>query len=142
MPGAPRWTFAPQSQSGVPEEPHFPTPGMEVTDLKRFRRKLEELQSELQTGLENKGEATAPVQLDTAIGRLSRMDAMQTQQMARELKARQEQGLLRVQNALRAIEDGTYGQCRRCRKAISHERLEVRPDAMICMACAEHAERR
>jgi RNA polymerase-binding transcription factor DksA len=52
--------------------------------------------------------------------------------MAVELKARQQQLLLRVQNALDAIPKGTYGQCRRCKGGIAIERLEA--NQMRCSA--------
>lgn len=100
---------------------------------------MEELEAELREAVEGRADATAPVELDTSIGRLSRMDAIQSQQMALGLKARQHQALLRVRNALQAARDGTYGQCRRCRGPIAIERLEAQPDAVLCMNCAEQA---
>ena len=76
------------------------------------------------------------VELDTAIGRLSRMDAMQDQQMALELRRRQELQLQRITNALKRVKNGTYGQCVRCRKPIAEERLELAPDVFLCVRCA------
>lgn len=92
--------------------------------------------------MEGKAASTAPVQVDSSIGRLSRMDAIQSQQMALGLKARQQQQLLRVQNALKAVANGNYGQCRRCKGPIALERLEAQPDAGFCVSCAEQASRR
>ena len=99
------------------------------------------MEAELSAAVEGKADATAPVALDTSIGRLSRMDAIQSQQMALGLKARQEQSLMRVRNALKLIQNGTYGQCRRCKGSISIERLEAQPDAMVCVNCAGQAQR-
>jgi DnaK suppressor protein len=84
---------------------------------------------------------TAPVEPDRAIGRLSRLDSIQGQQMALALKQRQKQQLSRVQKAIEALAKGTYGRCRRCGGAISEERLEAQPDAVLCVACAARAER-
>lgn len=109
---------------------------MDAEQLNRFKVQLEELAAELKAGLETKSEATAAVQLDTSIGRLSRMDAIQSQQIALGLKARQQQHLLRVQNALEAIRNGTYGRCRKCKGEIALGRLEVQPDAVVCIQCA------
>lgn len=103
--------------------------------LYHFKTQLEALSAELQAGLETKSESTAPVQWDTSIGRLSRMDAIQSQQIALGLKARQQQHLLRVQNALEAISQGTYGRCRKCKGQIALERLEVQLDAVVCVQC-------
>ncbi len=64
-----------------------------------FRGKLLVLQIDLQEDLSASKAASGVVELDTAIGRLSRMDAMQDQQMALELRRRQEQQLQRINNA-------------------------------------------
>lgn len=115
---------------------------MDATDRERFRKQLEVLEAELRADLEGKAAATAPVQVDSSIGRLSRMDAIQSQQMALGLKARQQQQLLRVQNALKSLANGTYGKCRRCNGPIAIERLEAQPEVGFCVQCAEQAARR
>jgi DnaK suppressor protein len=114
---------------------------MNQTTLERFKKQLETLEAELSTAVEGYVDAVAPVTLDTSIGRLSRMDAIQSQQMALGLKARQQQTLLRVRNALKAVAEGTYGQCRRCKGLISIERLEAQPDAVTCVKCAAQSVR-
>jgi len=114
---------------------------MDAEKLEKFRVLLDRLVIELRAALSEK-DATEPVQLDTSIGRLSRMDAMQSQQMALALKERQRQQLLRVERALRSIDDGNYGTCRMCRGPISEERLEMQPEATVCVTCAAKAERR
>lgn len=114
---------------------------MDKETLDKLRGKLEADLAELKQSLEAGVEATEPVKLDTSIGRLSRMDAIQSQQMALGLKARQQQTMQRIERALRSIHEGTYGQCRRCRGDIGIERLEAQPDAVICVRCATQAER-
>jgi DnaK suppressor protein len=114
---------------------------MDTITLERFKKQLLEIEAELSAAVEGKIDATAPVQVDSSIGRLSRMDAIQSQQMALGLKARQQQALVRVRNALKAVADGTYGQCRRCKGPIAIERLEAQPDAVVCVKCAAQAGR-
>ncbi|MBG87260.1 MAG: hypothetical protein CMO80_10215 [Verrucomicrobiales bacterium] len=104
--------------------------------LDHFRKLLEELADETRTSLASNNQETEVVQLDTAIGRLSRMDAMQNQQMALELKRRQEARLQRIERALKNIDNGNYGLCGKCRKTIAEDRLEVQPDAVMCIKCA------
>ena len=38
--------------------------------------------------------------------------------------------------ALERIADGTYGDCARCGNPIGEGRLEARPEAALCIACA------
>ena len=96
--------------------------------LSYFRDRLLALEKEIQATLEASKEDSGVVELDTAIGRLSRMDAMQNQQMALELRRRQEQQLQRIANALKRMNQNRYGLCGRCKQPIAEERLEV------CMA--------
>ena len=46
-----------------------------------------------------------------------------------------------VQAALRSIDKGKYGLCDRCGKEIDPERLEVRPDATLCIQCQAEVEK-
>jgi RNA polymerase-binding protein DksA len=46
-----------------------------------------------------------------------------------------------VQQALRSIEKGKYGVCERCGREIGVERLEVRPDATLCINCQAEVEK-
>lgn len=42
--------------------------------------------------------------------------------------------------ALRSIEDGTYGICRECGEQISEKRLKYNPNAQCCIVCQERLE--
>ncbi|MBX7232792.1 MAG: TraR/DksA C4-type zinc finger protein [Caldilineales bacterium] len=52
-----------------------------------------------------------------------------------------EASLASVEDALRAIDRGSYGVCERCGKPIPPERLEVKPDATMCVSCQTEVER-
>jgi DnaK suppressor protein len=45
-----------------------------------------------------------------------------------------------IQQAIRAIDSGQYGECMRCGEAISARRLEAVPWATMCIHCQEEAE--
>lgn len=48
--------------------------------------------------------------------------------------------LASVDNALRHIEEGTYGICEECGKDIQAARLEARPASLLCVECkSKHA---
>jgi len=46
-----------------------------------------------------------------------------------------------IDAALRSIEKGSYGICERCGQPIELERLEVKPDATLCVKCQQEVER-
>tara|TARA_R110002012_G_scaffold70852_3_gene182224 strand:+ start:1670 stop:2017 length:348 start_codon:yes stop_codon:yes gene_type:complete len=78
-----------------------------------------------------------PVHLDQqAVGRVSRIDAIQSQQMALNHKARLERQVNSLKQALIRIEkDPHYGLCEECGEVIAHERLFFAPNSTLCMAC-------
>jgi len=57
------------------------------------------------------------------------------------LVAALERELASIESALRAVNRGTYGICERCGQPIPLERLEVRPDATLCVQCQAEVER-
>ncbi len=81
------------------------------------------------------------VDLDqTRVGRLSRIDALQSQAMHKETLRRlqhQEIALLKARSRLQRNE---YGECYECGEFIAVARLVLNPAATLCIACAENAE--
>ena len=43
----------------------------------------------------------------------------------------------KVDTALSAIEDGSYGKCKKCKEMIEEGRLEVMPYAEVCVTCKD-----
>ena len=43
--------------------------------------------------------------------------------------------LNKIDRALKSIDDGTYGQCSKCKEAIESGRLEIMPYAELCITC-------
>jgi len=109
---------------------------MDVDRLAYFRKRLEELEREIREDMDANPEDSGVVDLDSSIGRLSRMDALQNQQMALELKRRQENQLLGIENAFKRLAKGQYGLCGKCKKPIEENRLEVFPYTVTCVRCA------
>jgi DnaK suppressor protein len=80
----------------------------------------------------------APVELDqTRLGRLSRMDAMAQQQMAKAGHSRLMIELQRIEAALTRFEQGRYGMCCRCKVVISADRLTIDPATPFCRECQQ-----
>lgn len=44
--------------------------------------------------------------------------------------------------ALARLDDGSYGLCQQCGRAIGFSRLAARPDARLCIACQTRSEHR
>ncbi|MBO6718340.1 MAG: TraR/DksA C4-type zinc finger protein [Rhizobiaceae bacterium] len=80
---------------------------------------------------------SAPVELDQqSVGRVSRIDAIQMQEMARAVEQRREARQGRLRAALARIEDGEYGYCLECGEEIAAGRLDADPTFTHCVRCA------
>ena len=108
-----------------------------------IRERLLQLRAELEALAPTGAQSAAIVELDqTRVGRLSRMDALQAQAMAKAAGERREIMLRRISAALTRLDRGEYGLCQSCEEPIHPKRLEVDPTAPLCTACAEQAETR
>ena len=78
------------------------------------------------------------VQLDQqAVGRLSRMDAMQQQAMSNAQQSRRSIVKVRIKNALDRMSDGEFGFCLDCGESIERKRLEFDPTTPLCASCTK-----
>ena len=106
-------------------------------DLERARQRLEARRTDVEAQSEQGNDARRTVELDQqSVGRLSRMDAMQTQEMAKAQEARRRHDLVRIEMALRRLESGDYGTCVECGEEIPDGRLAIDPMAEKCVGCA------
>lgn len=103
----------------------------------QIRARLTALRDEILAGAEDRREAAGTVHLDQqAVGRLSRMDAMQMQAMARAESERATLLLRQIDAALGRLEQGDYGYCVKCGEEIAEARLEAAPATPFCQRCA------
>lgn len=56
------------------------------------------------------------------------------------LSLRDQTSLVRINQALKKIEEGTFGLCEECEEEIAEKRLQAIPEALLCISCAEIQE--
>jgi DnaK suppressor protein len=111
---------------------------LSMMEVDQIKRSLNELKSELEALDSSSGDAGDTVVLDQAkVGRLSRMDAMQAQQMALEAGRRRQLQIQKIEGALRRIAADEYGYCFICHDEIDNRRLAIDPTSTRCMACVD-----
>jgi DnaK suppressor protein len=87
-----------------------PTP-----DLEYFRSTLLTLQRDLLAVSATGHEAAQRVELDqTTIGRVSRLDALQQQAMAKAAQQRRHIQLQRIESTFQRLKNGKFGLCMKC----------------------------
>lgn len=108
-------------------------------DLAHFEQRLKELAAQIEAELSVADAAASSITPDNAIGRLTRMEAIQAQAMGQEGRRRQRGRLQRIQRALARLAKGEYGRCATCGDEIPRGRLEVMPESALCVRCAARA---
>lgn len=110
---------------------------MNDTDLARFAALIHSRLAEIDSQNRLGSDAQAVVQLDQqSVGRLSRMDALQAQAMARAQQARRDVQTRRLHAALARIKSGEFGYCDDCGNDIAPKRLAIDPAVQTCITCA------
>lgn len=106
--------------------------------IARERRRLMDERSRLSGALERLREALkVEVDIDAEEGDPDLIEREKNVALVSQLERKLES----VEAALRSIEKGKYGICERCKKEIPVERLEVKPDATLCVQCQVEVEK-
>ncbi len=103
--------------------------------LSQLEAQLTELEQQV-IAIHSRG---APVQLDQqAVGRVSRIDAIQQQQMAKANEIQVSHQILRIKQIL--LDPDEYGFCYECGESIGIGRLTIHPIAELCIQCQGELE--
>lgn len=115
-----------------------------MADLSRFYQRLREEEAHLTTELqrlEGAAQDEGGRRTGSPFGKKEE-EASQAFDMERRLALERSLTALlaEVRHALDKLQKGTYGRCDVCGESISEERLEVLPQANLCLKCkAKHA---
>lgn len=106
-------------------------------ELEKFRELLTMRQRQAETEFEDLAERCEPVAPNQALGRLTRNDAMQDQQVALHQRDRLRLQQTQIKTALDRIDQGCFGICVLCEKSIDSRRLEMVPESPVCVPCLQ-----
>ena len=82
-------------------------------------------------------EITKPIAPDVAIGRISRMDAINNKSVTEAAMRQAEEKLRNLQRVSSKIDDKDFGICLKCQKLIPLGRMLIRPESLYCVNCAK-----
>lgn len=88
------------------------------------------------TEIEELKELTRPIAPDNAIGRLSRMDAINNKTINDAALRKQKSRLQKLKRALEKLEKNNYGHCVKCGQEIAYGRLKYMPWTARCVNCS------
>lgn len=81
-------------------------------------------------------EMTRPVAPDDAIGRISRMDAINNKSVTEASLRQAEEKLKNLQRVISRLGTREFGICIKCGKPIPVGRILYRPESLTCVNCA------
>ena len=79
---------------------------------------------------------TQPIAPDCAIGRVSRMDAINNKSVVEAALRVQENKLRGLRHVLSKLNDDDFGLCNRCHQPIPIQRILLVPHNKFCVRCA------
>ncbi len=82
-------------------------------------------------------ELTKPVEPDCAIGRISRMDAINNKSVTEASLRQAEEKLRNLQRVLSRVGTKDFGICIKCGRPIPEARILYRPESLSCVNCAK-----
>ena len=100
------------------------------------KRIFEELKKTEEAILDYK-ESTKPISPENAIGRVSRMDAINNKSVVEAALRKAEEKLNKLMLVLNKVDDTDFGICIRCGEPIPIGRVLLMPQSRNCVRCAQ-----
>jgi len=105
-------------------------------DHEKLRSNIQKEITKTEQMIEEYKGLTAPVAPDAAIGRVSRMDAINNKSINEASLRQAESKLVNLNRVLSNYGKPEFGTCLKCRGEIPAGRLILRPESLYCVRCA------
>jgi len=101
------------------------------------KQKLLEQISLTKKAIEEYKELSKPIEPDCAIGRVSRMDAINNKSVVEASLRQAESKLRNLNRVLSQLGSNEFGICLKCKQPIPLGRILIRPESLFCVNCAQ-----
>jgi DnaK suppressor protein len=109
---------------------------MTTEQKNKIQQQIQHELSELETQITQLSAKLQPIAPDCSLGRLTRMEAMNEQEVSQRILDETLLRQTRLRNALSRIDHAMFGICIECEEAIGLERMKIRPESVRCVDCA------
>lgn len=109
---------------------------MSNSKLVEIKQKINEEIAKTEASVLNYKELTKPIAPENAIGRISRMDAINNRTVNEAALRKAELKLNNLKIALSNINDPDFGLCHKCKSEIPLGRILLMPHTRYCVNCA------
>lgn len=107
---------------------------MERSQIEQFLKREIEKTKEI---IEEYKEMVKPEAPDVAIGRVSRMDAINNRSVVEAALRQAESKLVNLNRVLESLDHEDFGKCKGCHQPIPIQRVLIRPESLYCVKCAD-----
>ena len=110
--------------------------GLSTEERNNIKSEIARLIETCKCDIEDLKEQCKPIAPENAIGRVSRMEAINSKSVAEAVLRRAQNKLNTLSIALEKIEDPAFGACKKCGQTIQAGRLMLMPESPYCVRCA------
>ena len=110
---------------------------MKTKELAKVQHIIKEEINKTTASIKHYKMLTKPIAPENAIGRISRMDAINNKSVNEAALIKAEQKLKNLKIALSNINDSDFGICARCSQNIPLGRILLMPQSRFCVNCAQ-----
>jgi len=114
---------------------------LKKTDLKRFKKILEDKREALVKAARESLQEDMTLDTNDLPDEMDLASSEYLQSFTFRLRGRERFFLDKIDQALKRIDDASFGICESCEEPISLKRLEARPETTLCIRCKEDQER-
>ena len=109
---------------------------MTENERKELKSKILSSITDTESDIKELEELTKPIAPENAIGRISRMDAINNKSINQAALTQARIKLDKLRFALDKCSEPEFGSCKRCRQPIPMGRLILMPESLFCVGCA------
>jgi len=110
---------------------------MELEQKQNLKKHIRTEIENIKKDIESFKKLTQPIAPDNAIGRLTRMGAINSKSINEAALSKLKSTLIKLERALIKIDAPEFGLCGECEEPIPFARLMIMPEADLCVQCAE-----
>ena len=110
---------------------------MNKEDKQEVKKRIQEELQKTQLAINDYKELTKPISPENAIGRISRMDAINNKSVVEAALRKANVKLSKLKLVLEKVDDSDFGLCIRCGNPIPIGRILLMPQSRLCVSCAQ-----
>lgn len=110
---------------------------LQPDDIQAIKTKIIAQLEKIAADIKEYTELSKPVSPENAIGRISRMDAINNKSINEAALRNSKSKEQRLKKALKELDTASYGLCRQCGETIEVAKLLIMPESVRCVSCTK-----